>query len=52
MTDKIKAVLAWLNPRIRVGREAGSDLFGWYNAVYISVKGFTLHIGLQRDIVA
>jgi hypothetical protein len=50
MLEKIKALLGWLNPRISVGREAGSDLFGWYNAVYVRVRGFTLHVGLSRDV--
>lgn len=48
--EKIKSILASLNPRISVGREAGSDLYGWYNVLYIRVRGFVLHIGLSREV--
>lgn len=50
MLEKIKALWAILNPRISVGREAGADLYGWYNVVYLRVRGFVLHVGLSREV--
>lgn len=49
MLDRLTAIVNWLRPRLWVGKEAGSDLFGWYNAVYLRVGRYVLHVGIDRD---
>ena len=49
MLSKLRSAWAFISSNVSLGREAGSDLYGWFNVVYIRVGGFTVHVGIDRN---